>query len=98
MSSALFFGSNFTGMFFHVALASDPPDFPDFNSVVFAAVGRFLPAAFVSLGMYLYMCSKDSAEPQRPGGEDHTLARRLLAGCFEQHNLPSDPNTTINSA
>jgi LCCL domain len=53
-SSALFFGSIFTGIFFHVALASDPPDFPDFNSVVSAAVGRFLPAAFVGLGIYLY--------------------------------------------
>lgn len=52
-SSALFFGSTFTGIFFHVALASDPPDFPDFNSVVSAAVGRFLPAAFVALSIYL---------------------------------------------
>jgi hypothetical protein len=57
-SSALFFSSVFTGIFFHVALASDPPDFPDFESVVSAAAGRFLPAAFVGLGMYLYCVRK----------------------------------------
>ncbi len=53
-SPALFFGSTFTGIFFQVALASDPPDFPDFDSVVSAAVGRFLPATFVGFGIYLY--------------------------------------------
>jgi LCCL domain len=57
-SSTLFFGSVFTGMFFHVALASDPPDFPDFDSVVSEAAGRFLPAAFVGLGMYIYCVQK----------------------------------------
>lgn len=53
-SSAVFFGSTFTGIFFHVALASDPPDFEHFESVVSATVGRFLPAAFVGLAIYLY--------------------------------------------
>lgn len=40
-------------MFFHVALAADPWDFPDFESVAFAVVGCFIPAAFVGLGLYL---------------------------------------------
>jgi LCCL domain len=57
-SSALFFGSVFPGIFFHVALASDPPDFPDFDSVVSAAAGRFIPAAFVALGIYLFCVQK----------------------------------------
>jgi hypothetical protein len=57
-SSALFFGSTFTEIFFHVALASDPPDFPDFESVISAAAGRFLPAAFVGLSIYLYCVQK----------------------------------------
>ena len=53
-SPALFFGTIFTGIFFHVALASDPPDSPDFESLVSAATGRFLPAAFVGTGIYLF--------------------------------------------
>lgn len=53
-SSAVFFSSVFTGIFFHVALASDPPDFGDFSSVASVAIGRFLPAAFVGLGIYWY--------------------------------------------
>jgi hypothetical protein len=54
-SSALFFGSTFSGVFFQTALASDPPDFPTYDGVISAAVGRFLPAAFIALCIYQYV-------------------------------------------
>ncbi|KAF2430093.1 hypothetical protein EJ08DRAFT_589721 [Tothia fuscella] len=53
-SSSLFFGAVFSSVFFQTALASDPPDFPTYDGVVSAAVGRFLPAAFVGLFIYQY--------------------------------------------
>ncbi|KAF2812601.1 uncharacterized protein BDZ99DRAFT_569252 [Mytilinidion resinicola] len=53
-SSALFFGSVFTSVFFQTALASDPPDSTTYDGVISAATGRFLPAAFVALFIYQY--------------------------------------------
>jgi LCCL domain len=53
-SSSVFFASIFPGIFFHVALAFDPPDLPDFDSMISAALALFLPAAFVGLGIYIY--------------------------------------------
>ena len=52
MSPAIFFGSAFVGIYFTVALSSDPPDFQDYYSVISSAFGRFLPAAFVILVLY----------------------------------------------
>ena len=48
-SPSAFFGSTFVAIFFCVALASDPPDFQDYMSVVSRAFRGFLPAAFVGL-------------------------------------------------
>ncbi|KAE9965298.1 hypothetical protein EG328_009825 [Venturia inaequalis] len=53
-SSALFFGCVFSSVFFQTALASDTPDFASYDDVISSALGRFLPAAFVGLCMYLY--------------------------------------------
>lgn len=52
-SPALFFASCFTAIFFQVALASDPPNLANFDSVVSAAIGSFIPAAFVAVVIYL---------------------------------------------
>ncbi|KAI5777142.1 hypothetical protein EDC01DRAFT_714114 [Geopyxis carbonaria] len=65
---ALTFASVFTGVFFHVALASDPPFLPDPAAVVSRALSRFLPAAFVAYVLFhhllapLYSRRTDAAE------------------------------------
>ncbi|MCJ1389678.1 hypothetical protein MMC18_002535 [Xylographa bjoerkii] len=51
-SPSVFFGSTFVSMYFYVALASDPPDFKDYLSVVSSAFQGFLPAVFVGLVVY----------------------------------------------
>ncbi|KAK8239005.1 hypothetical protein HDK77DRAFT_283467 [Phyllosticta capitalensis] len=53
-SPAVFFPSAFFGIFFHVALASDPPNLTDYYSIVSIALGRFLPAAFCAFAIYRY--------------------------------------------
>ena len=57
-SASLMFTSVFVGAFFQVALTSDPPDLGGFDSIVSAALGRFLPAVFVGLGIYIFCASK----------------------------------------
>lgn len=54
-SPAIFFVSVFTGVFFHVVLVSDPPDFLDYSEVISIASRRFLPAAFIGCVLY-YVC------------------------------------------
>lgn len=51
-SPAVFFPSIFVGIFFHVALASDPPNLTDYYSIVSIALGRFLPASFCMFAVY----------------------------------------------
>lgn len=53
-SPAVFFPSIFVGIFFHVALASDPPNLTDYYSIVSIALGRFLPASFCMFAVYKY--------------------------------------------
>jgi len=53
-SPPAFFGSTFVSIYFYVALASDPPDFEDYMSVVSKAFRGFLPAVFVALVTYHY--------------------------------------------
>lgn len=53
-SPAVFFPSVFTGIFFHVALVSDPPNLATYNGLVSLALGRFLPAAFCAAVVYKY--------------------------------------------
>jgi LCCL domain len=54
ISPAVFFGSLFTGIFFHVGLVSDPPNQSSYYSIISVIVGRFLPAAFVAFILYWY--------------------------------------------
>ena len=51
-SPSVFFGSSFVSIYFYVALASDPPDFENYMSVVSWAFRGFLPAVFVGLVIY----------------------------------------------
>jgi hypothetical protein len=51
-SPAVFFPSVFTGIFFHVALASDPPNLTDYSAIVSIAIGRLLPAGFCMYAVY----------------------------------------------
>ncbi|KAF2106582.1 hypothetical protein BDV96DRAFT_507519 [Lophiotrema nucula] len=53
-SPAVFFPSVFFGIFFHVALASDPPNLTDYYAIVSIALGRFLPASFCMFAVYKY--------------------------------------------
>lgn len=52
-SPQVFFPSIFLGIFFHVALASDPPNLTDYYSIISIALGRLLPACFC---MYVVYC------------------------------------------
>jgi hypothetical protein len=51
-SPAVFFTSIFLGIFFHVALASDPPNLTDYYAIISIALGRFLPASFCMFAVY----------------------------------------------
>ncbi|KAF1962421.1 hypothetical protein CC80DRAFT_160721 [Byssothecium circinans] len=53
-SPAVFFPSIFFGIFFHVALASDPPNLTDYYAIVSIALGRFLPASFCMFAVYKF--------------------------------------------
>ncbi|KAF2023059.1 hypothetical protein EK21DRAFT_119127 [Setomelanomma holmii] len=53
-SPAVFFPSIFLGIFFHVALASDPPNLTDYYAIVSIALGRFLPASFCMYVVYKF--------------------------------------------
>ena len=50
----IFFWSIFVALFFHVALASDPPSLTDYHSLFSIAIGRFLPACFCAWVTYKY--------------------------------------------
>ncbi|GJD01180.1 LCCL domain-containing protein [Colletotrichum higginsianum] len=51
-SPALFFFSIFTGVFWHVGLASDPPNHYSVADLVSNIIGKFLPAMFCAWVMY----------------------------------------------
>ncbi|PGG97350.1 hypothetical protein AJ79_09221 [Helicocarpus griseus UAMH5409] len=53
-SPAAFFVPICVIVYFQVFLASDPPPFPDYDSGLSYAAGRFLPAAFVGFFVYKY--------------------------------------------
>jgi len=51
---AVFFPSIFLAVFFHVALASDPPNLTDYYAIVSIALGRLLPASFCMYAVYKF--------------------------------------------
>jgi len=53
-SPSAFFTSIFVGVFFHVALASDPPNLTDYYSIISIALSRFLPASFCMYAVYRF--------------------------------------------
>nr|POE72777.1 uncharacterized protein CFP56_30716 [Quercus suber] len=53
-SPIVFFWSIFSALFFHVALASDPPDMTNYYSLLSIAFGQFLPASFCGWVTYRY--------------------------------------------
>lgn len=77
-SPAVFFPSVFVGIFFHVALASDPPNLTDYYSIVSIALGRFLPASFCMFAVYKY-CVKRQHEGLQAQIEKTIL---WLGGCW----------------
>ncbi|KAF2743200.1 hypothetical protein M011DRAFT_489944 [Sporormia fimetaria CBS 119925] len=77
-SPAVFFPSVFVGIFFHVALASDPPNLTDYYAIISIALGRFLPASFCMFAIYKY-CVK----PQQQGLHAQIEKTVLwLGGCW----------------
>ncbi|KAK0117860.1 hypothetical protein ONS95_012181 [Cadophora gregata] len=54
-SPGLFFFSIFTGVFFHVGLASDPPGHATVTDLISNLLGKYLPAAFCAFVIYQYM-------------------------------------------
>ncbi|CZT05923.1 related to LCCL domain protein [Rhynchosporium agropyri] len=54
-SPSLFFFSIFTGVFFHVGLASDPPWHSNVTDLISNLLGKYLPATFCAFVIYRYM-------------------------------------------
>lgn len=53
-SPALFFFTQFTALFTHVGLASDPPNHSTIPDLISNLLSKFLPAAFVAYVLYRY--------------------------------------------
>lgn len=51
---AVLFPSIFLGIFFHVALASDPPSLTDYYALISICLGRLLPASFCMYAVYRF--------------------------------------------
>ncbi|KAF2865757.1 hypothetical protein BDV95DRAFT_632140 [Massariosphaeria phaeospora] len=77
-SPAVFFPSAFVGIFFHVALASDPPNLTDYYAIVSIALGRFLPASFCMYAVYKF-CVKRQQQGLHAQIEKTVL---WLGGCW----------------
>jgi hypothetical protein len=77
-SPAIFFPSVFLGIFFHVALASDPPNLTDYYAIISIALGRLLPASFCMYAVYQF-----AVRPQLQG-LDAQFEKTLLwlGGCW----------------
>ncbi|KAJ5833429.1 hypothetical protein N7474_001740 [Penicillium riverlandense] len=54
VSAPAFFTSIFFIVWFQVAMSSDPPSSPNYYELVSAALGRFLPGAFVGFALYYF--------------------------------------------
>jgi hypothetical protein len=77
-SPVVFFCSVFTGVFFQIALASDPPYSSDYSGIISTALGRFLPAAFVGVVIYRY-CVRQTLQGLTAHIEKAVL---WLGGCW----------------
>ncbi|KAI9781106.1 MAG: hypothetical protein M1816_002577 [Peltula sp. TS41687] len=77
-SPALLFGTVFVGIYFHVGLASDPPNLSDYYAIVSLLLGRFLPATYVAFVVFRY-CVKRPLEGLQAQIEKTVL---WLGGCW----------------
>jgi hypothetical protein len=57
-SPSVFFFTIFTGIFFHVGLASDPPYHATMAGLISNILGKFLPAMFCSFVIYKYFVKR----------------------------------------
>jgi hypothetical protein len=96
-SSALFFGSVFTSVFFQTALASDPPDSTTYDGVISAAVGRFLPAAFVALFIYRYFVRYTLWKLKAPFERAFFWLGACLLGAIGNHTIEKIPISRLTS-
>ena len=100
VSSAVFFGSVFIGVYFSVALALDPPDFENYYYVISQAFGGLLPALFVGLVIYHFCVSHTlhdmTAQFEKTilwlgscwvGALDNLTLERLPLQCLTPHDL-----------
>jgi hypothetical protein len=69
--AAIPFYASFVGIFFHVALASDPPYVTNPYGLVSRALSRFLPAAFIAHFVWIYIL-------KRPHSRAPKLERSIL--------------------
>ncbi len=78
-SPAPFFFAVFSGLFWHVGLASDPPPHSSTADLISTVIGRYMPALFAAWVVYDKMAVRRTlTRPDGPGGEDGPVARRLL--------------------
>lgn len=77
-ASSLLFGLTFVIVFFQIALASDPPYFEDYSSVLSIAFERFLPSVFVGSVLYRY-CVRQTLHDLTAHFEKTVL---WLGGCW----------------
>lgn len=77
-SPAVFFTSAFIGIFFHVALVSDPPNLTDYYAIISIALGHLLPAGFCMYAVY-YFAVKRTLQ-----GLDAQIEKTILwlGGCW----------------
>ncbi|KAF1935606.1 hypothetical protein EJ02DRAFT_460237 [Clathrospora elynae] len=92
-SPSVFFYSIFLGIFFHVALASDPPNLTDYYAIISIALERLLPASFCMYAVYRFAVRRTLT------GLDAQIEKTILwlGGCwigalnnYTFDNLPLD--------
>lgn len=94
-SSLILTASVFTGVFFHVALGSDPPSSSDPYGLVSIALSRFLPASFVVFVLYTHVISHTLSLPPSAQIERTVLwIGGLWVGALT--NITIEPHIPIN--
>lgn len=77
-SPSVFFTSIFTGIFFQIALASDPPNMTDYYEIISIALARLLPAGFCMYVIYIFAVRRQLV------GLDAQIEKTILwvGGCW----------------
>ena len=90
-SPAVFFFSMFCGLFFHVALVSDPPAQANYYGLVSSALGRFLPAAFCAFAIYLFAIRRTLTGLQAQFEKTVLWLGGLYVGCLNNYTFDKIP-------